>query len=71
MATAKDLIRKIQLHEALKHWVMQQLRAEGIECQEQGFYEKKGDILIVNSKDVPRSLEIIQEIKNRINESVH
>ncbi len=71
MATAKDLIRKIQLHEDLKHWVMQQLQAKGIECQEQDFYEEKGDILIVKSEDVPRSLEIIQEIKNRIDESVH
>ena len=31
MATAKDLIRKIQLHETLKDWVIQQLQAEGIE----------------------------------------
>lgn len=67
MANAKDLIRKIQLHETLKQWVMQQLQAEGIECQEQDFYEENGDIFIVKPEDVPRALAVIQ----KINESVY
>jgi hypothetical protein len=71
MATAKDLIRKIQLHEDLKEWVMQQLQAEGIECQEQDFYEENGDILIVNIEDVPRALAVIQGIKDQLNESIY
>ncbi|MCP2727903.1 hypothetical protein [Limnofasciculus baicalensis] len=71
MATAKDLIRKIQLHEDLKEWVIQQLQAEGIECQEQDFYEENGDILIVKIEDVPRALAVIQGIKDQLNESVY
>ena len=71
MANAKDLIRKIQLHETLKQWVMQQLQAEGIECQEQDFYEENGDIFIVKPEDVPRALAVIQKIKDKINESVY
>jgi hypothetical protein len=71
MATARDLIRKIQLHESLKQWVMQQLISEGIKCQEQDFYSEDGDILIVNESDMPRALEIIQRIKDQLNESVH
>jgi hypothetical protein len=71
MATAKDLIRKIQLHENLKAWVIEQLRTEGIECEEQDFYEENGDILIVNPEDVSRALAVIQKIKDQIDESVY
>ncbi|MGB3241213.1 MAG: hypothetical protein WBB29_23205 [Geitlerinemataceae cyanobacterium] len=68
MATAKDLIRKIQLHEDLKNWVIQQLDAEGVKCEEQSFYEEKGDILIVKSEDMPKALEILQGIKEKVSQ---
>lgn len=63
MASAKDLIRKIEIHEALKYGVIQELKNAGIDCEELDFYDEKGDIFIKNLEDVPRALEIIKEIK--------
>lgn len=65
MATAKELIHKIQLHENLKYWVMHELAQAGIECQEQDFNEKRGDILVVKLEDVPKAMAVIQRIKAR------
>ncbi|MEM8642664.1 MAG: hypothetical protein AAGG51_28175 [Cyanobacteria bacterium P01_G01_bin.54] len=66
MATAKELIYKIQLHENLKYWVMHELAQAGIECQEQNFNEKRGDILVVKVEDVPKALDVIQRIKDKV-----
>jgi len=63
MASAGDLIRKIEIHEALKNWVIKKLKNAGIDCEELDFYDEKGDIFIKNLEDVPRALEIIKEIK--------
>lgn len=63
MASAEELIRKIEIHEALKYWAIQELKNAGIDCEELDFYDEKGDIFIKNLEDVPRALEIIKEIK--------
>jgi len=63
MASAKDLIRKIEIYEALKNWVIQELKKAGIDCEELDFYDEKGDIFIKNLEDVPKALEIIKKIK--------
>ena len=66
MATAKDLIRKIQLHENLKYFIMQELDNAGISCQEQDFMEDKGDILVVKAEDVPKAIAILKNMKENL-----
>ncbi|MEA5419230.1 hypothetical protein VB712_08310 [Spirulina sp. CCNP1310] len=45
------LIQVLQDHRNLKYWVMQQLRARMIECQETYGNNSKGDIVLEDSND--------------------
>lgn len=65
MASAEDLKRKIDLHEALKEWFMEELRKEGIECEETDFYSPKGDIFIKNESDVPKAKKIAKKLNEK------
>ncbi len=66
MPSAKDLIDKINLHEDLKIWLIQELQKEGIECRETDFYDEKGDIKIVKDRDLAKALEVIARIKQQV-----
>ena len=66
MVTAKDLIKKIQLHENLKYFVLQELEDAGISCQEQDFIEEKGDILVIDAQDIPKAIEKLQNMKKNL-----
>lgn len=66
MPSAKDLIDKINLHEDLKIWLIQELQKQGIECQETDFYDEKGDIEIVKDSDLTKALEVITRIKQQV-----
>ncbi|AFY84137.1 hypothetical protein [Oscillatoria acuminata] len=66
MPSAKDLIDKINLHEDLKIWLIQELQKQGIECRETDFYDEKGDIEIVKDSDLTKALEVITRIKQQV-----
>lgn len=66
MPSAKDLIDKINLHEDLKTWLIQELQKQGIECRETDFYDEKGDIEIIKDSDLTKALEVIAKIKQQL-----
>lgn len=67
MTDADDVKRKIDVHEGLKNYVME-LRKEGIECQGTDWYDRNGDILIVNPDEVTRAKEIIRKLKRKFHQ---
>ncbi len=60
------LIRVLQLHKALKHWVMNLLREQAIECRETYGNDEKGDILVVHQRDAIRVQQIIDAIQEQL-----
>lgn len=61
------LIRVLQLHKALKKWVMSLLQSQAIECRETYGNDEKGDILIVRSQDTARVQQIVDELQQQFN----
>lgn len=65
MTDADDVKRKIDVHEGLKDYVIKELQDNGIECKETDWYDRNGDILIVNIEDVPQARKIVQRLKQK------
>ena len=56
-----------RVHKHFIGWVIERLEAEGISAKRTTGMDRKGDILLINEKDVPRVQEIVREIQNKYN----
>ncbi|MBD1908155.1 hypothetical protein NDI37_15010 [Funiculus sociatus GB2-A5] len=61
------MIYQLQVHKKFISWVIEKLNAEGISCRRTTGNDPKGDILVIEKKDVPRVKQIVREIQNRYN----
>jgi hypothetical protein len=55
------------LHKALKLWTIAILLKQGISCQETYGNDEKGDIIVLNSADIPLVQQLLDEIQSRFN----
>lgn len=60
-------IERLIIHKNLIGWLIKKLQAEGIECQRTTGDDPDGDILLLNSDDVPRVKEIVRQIQKQYN----
>jgi hypothetical protein len=70
MADKTDEDKKIErliIHRNLIGWLIKKLEQEGIECQRTIDDDPEGDILLLDSKDVPRVKEIVRQIQKQYN----
>lgn len=61
------MIERLIIHKNMIGWLIKKLEAEGIECQRTTGNDSKGDILLINSEDVPRVKEIVLQIQKEYN----
>jgi hypothetical protein len=67
MSDEDRLIRVLELHKALKLWTIAILLQQGISCQETYGNDEKGDIIVINSADIPLVQQLLDEIQSRFN----
>ncbi|ALB39725.1 MULTISPECIES: hypothetical protein [Nostocales] len=60
-------IERLIIHKNLIGWLINKLQKEGIECQRTTGDDPDGDILLLNSEDVPRVKEIVRQIQKDYN----
>jgi|GEM_PF-5823615 len=67
MSVEDRIIAQLTLHRDLKELLMRELRKLGIHCQETAFTDPNGDILLLNSNDVPKAQQLIQHLQQKAN----
>lgn len=60
-------IERLIIHKNLIGWLIKKLKAEGIKCERTTGDDPDGDILLLNSDDVPRVKEIVRQIQKQYN----
>ncbi len=66
MSVEDLIIEKLKLHRDLKNLLMEQLQAEGIECEETAFTDANGDILVLNPENGPQAQSLIRRLQQQI-----
>jgi transcription initiation factor IIE alpha subunit len=61
------MMHQLHVHKNFIGWVIDRLEEEGISCSRTTGDDRKGDILVINERDVPRVKEIIRQIQNKYN----
>ncbi|HLP88660.1 MAG TPA: hypothetical protein VK184_08745 [Nostocaceae cyanobacterium] len=64
-----EMIHHLQVHRNLIGWVIDRLRAEGIECDRTRGNDANGDIIYYKAEDEPRVKQIVREIHAKYNQS--
>ncbi|WP_342597911.1 hypothetical protein VKI21_12725 [Cyanobacterium aponinum UTEX 3222] len=67
MTDEDKMIERLTIHKNLIGWIIEELEAEGIEARRTTGNDSSGDVLIVNSEDVPRVKEIVRQIQKEYN----
>ncbi|MBD2546719.1 hypothetical protein [Planktothricoides raciborskii] len=60
-------IERLTIHKNLIGWLINKLKQERIECERTTGDDPDGDILLLNSKDVPKVKEIVRQIQQQYN----
>lgn len=60
-------MERLTIHKNLIGWLIKKLKGEGIECKRTIGDDPDGDILLLNSEDVPRVKEIVRQIQQQYN----
>lgn len=61
------MMHQLLVHKKFIGWVIDKLNEESIPCSRTTGNDRKGDILVINERDVPRVKEIIRQIQNKYN----
>ncbi|NJL66811.1 MAG: hypothetical protein HC849_25855 [Oscillatoriales cyanobacterium RU_3_3] len=67
MTDEDEQIARLKVHRDLIGWVIIKLNKEGIQAQRTIGNSPKGDILIVNDRDVPRVKQILRNLQRELN----
>ncbi len=57
------MIERLIIHKNMIGWLITKLQSEGIECKRTTANDPNGDILLINSDDVPRVKQIVRQIQ--------
>ncbi|MEG4232480.1 hypothetical protein QUA40_10255 [Microcoleus sp. Pol11C3] len=60
MTDEDELIARLEVHRDMIGWVIIELGKEGIQAKRTTGNNPKGDILIVNARDVPRVKQLLR-----------
>jgi len=61
------MIHRLIIHRNMITWLLRKLEAEGIRAERTTGNDPNGDILLINSDDVPRVQQLIREIQTEYN----
>lgn len=67
MTDEDKMIERLIIHRNMIGWVIEKLQEEGIEAKRTTGNDSSGDILVIDSNDVPRVKEIVRQIQQQYN----
>ncbi|MEG3902039.1 hypothetical protein QUB19_07695 [Microcoleus sp. B4-C5] len=67
MTDEDELIARLEVHRDMIGWVIIELGKEGIQAKRTTGNNPKGDILIVNDRDVPRVKQLLRNWQSEFN----
>ncbi|MEA5617578.1 hypothetical protein VB711_06960 [Cronbergia sp. UHCC 0137] len=62
------MMERLLIHKNMIGWLIEKLKAEGIECQRTTGNDPNGDILLINPEDEPRVKNMIRKIQQEYNQ---
>lgn len=68
MTDEDKMIYQLTVHRDFIGWVIDKLKEEGISAKRTTGNDRNGDILIINTEDVPRVKEIVRNIHKKYND---